>query len=367
MNLRKTSLVLFSVLLLVSCGKKSQDSKTVELQSYPTKVVQSESAQVEILSPVTIKGQDDAEIKPRIDGTILNIYVDEGSVVKKGQKLFKIDSPNAQQALSSAQAAVLNAQALLNTASVNVARIRPLAEKGIVSQVQLQTYENSYQSAAASLAQAKATLAQAQSMMSWTEVSSPINGIVGTIPLRVGNLVNSSSVLTSIANTDNVYAYFSMNEKELTDFLSKSEGATQSEKIKNLPDVSLILADGTTYSEKGKIETISGLVDVNTGSVNFRAIFPNNHGLLRSGASGKISIPRTLNDVMVIPQKATFAKQNKVVLYKVQADSVVEKVITVEALPDGKNYAVTDGLNSGDRIVTDGISTLQNGKKIKPE
>ncbi len=363
MNFKKTSVAIFSVLLLASCGKKAQETQQ-QPDAYPTEVVKKQTANLETSFPVTIKGQEDIDIKPRIDGFIVDIYVDEGSVVRKGQRLFRIDSPQSQQAYTSAQAQVSSAQAQVNTAEVNVARIRPLAEKGIVSNTQLQTYENAYQTSKSTLAQAQATLSQAQATLSWTTVTSPVDGVVGVIPFRQGSLVNSSSVLTTIANINNVYAYFSMNEKELMTMLNRLEGNTQAEKIKQLPEVSLILADGSVYPEKGKVETISGVVDVTTGSVNFRAIFPNKQGLLRSGSSGKIVIPRYLEDVFVIPQKATFAQQDKILVYKVVGDSVSQSIISVQATPDGKNYAVTNGLTDGERIVTDGLITLKNGQKI---
>lgn len=367
MDLKKISVGLFSMLLLISCGNKQNEKTEAPISTYPTLVVKAQGAELESVYPVTIKGQDDVEIRPRIDGFIDAVYVDEGAVVKKGQSLFKINSPSAQQALTTAEATVKSAEASLNTAKLNVDRIRPLAEKGIVSNVQLETYQNAYQSSLAVLNQAKATLLNAQATMSWTNVTSPVNGVVGAIQFRLGSLVNSSNVLTTVANTNNVFAYFSLNEKDLIEFLNKAEGKTQAEKIKNMPPVTLVLADGSVYPEKGKIETISGVVNVSTGSAGFRAEFSNNEGALRSGASGKVTIPNQLENIYVIPQKATFNQQNKVLVYTVQGDSVVQSLITVEPMPDGKNYAVTGGLKDGDRIVTDGVSSLQNGKKIKVE
>ncbi|MDU1905930.1 MAG: efflux RND transporter periplasmic adaptor subunit [Dysgonomonas sp.] len=368
MNLKKTSVAIFSALLLASCGSKSNEEQVQQQpEAYPTEVVNKQNATLETTFPVTIKGQEDIDIKPRIDGNILQIYVDEGSVVRKGQPLFKIDSPSTQQSLTSAEASVQNAQAQVNTGRVNVDRFRPLAEKGIVSNTQLQTYENALASSEAALRQAQASLTNARAMMSWTTVTSPVDGVVGTIPFRLGSLVNSSSVLTTVANINNVYAYFSMNEKELMGFLHDVDGRTQAEKIKNLPPVSLTLADGTMYEEKGKIETISGVVDVTTGSVNLRASFPNKAGVLRSGSSGRITIPKIMEDIFIIPQKSTFAQQDKVLVYKVQGDSVVQNIISVESLPDGKRYVVTSGLTEGDRIVTDGVATLKPGMKISAQ
>ncbi len=357
---------ILSLLVLYSCGNSNNGQPVAAAaQEYPTMVMAEQQVELHSVYPVTIKGQEDIEIRPRIDGFIEAIYVDEGSPVKKGQSLFTINSPQAEQNLTSAKAAVNSAQAAVNTAELNINRIRPLAEKGIISNVQLQTYENAYQSSQASLVQAKAALSQAQSTVSWTNVSSPLDGVVGTIPFRQGSLVNSSNVLTTVSSTGNMFAYFSMNEKELLSFLERNNGSTQTEKIKNMPIITLMLADGTEYNQKGKIETISGVVDINTGSTNLRAKFPNPTGLLRSGTSGKIIIPRMVDSVFVIPQKASFAQQDKILVYKVEGDSVIQKIVEVATTPDGQNYAVFNGLSKGDIIVSDGIATLKNGKKIK--
>jgi membrane fusion protein (multidrug efflux system) len=300
-----------------------------------------------------------------VKGFIDEIYIDEGSVVKAGQVLFKIDSPSSEQELTTTKAALAAAEAQVNTAKINVERIKPLADNGIVSPVQLATYQNAYESAVAARQEAKAAYSNAQVTMDWTRVSSPVNGVVGTLTYRKGSLVDDGDVLTVVANTSNIYAYFSLNEKALEEFLNKLQGSTQAEKIKNAPAVTLTLADGTVYPESGKLETISGVLNVTTGSANFRVAFPNPHGQLRSGTSGTISIPRQLENVLVIPQKATFAQQDKTILYKVQGDSVVQKTVEVIPMPDAHHYVVTGGLNEGDRIVTDGVSTLSNGAKIQ--
>jgi len=365
MRLERFSIGLLTVLLLVSCSRNTQQAQDQEPDVYPTEVLSRQSATLETTFPVTIRGTEDVDIKPRIDGWILDIYVDEGSIVRKGQRLFKIDSPQSQQAVMTAEASVQSAQAQLNTAQVNLDRMRPLAEKGIISNVQILTYENAYQQAQAGVSQAQASLRNARATLSWTDVTSPVDGVVGKINLRQGNLVSNSDVLTTVSSVRNVYANFSLNEKALMDLLSTLEGKTQVEKIKNIPQVALTLNGGVVYPEKGTVETISGVIDITTGSVNLRAEFPNPNGTLKSGASGIISIPRTLNDIFVIPQKSTFQQQDKILVYKVQGDSVVQNIISVLPMPDGKNYAVTDGINEGERIVTDNLISLSNGKKIK--
>lgn len=366
MKRKKISIVFFSLLLLASCGKKTEQ-KSVEIPEYPVMSVKKQSETLQSVYPATIKGQEDIDIRPRIDGFIDAIYIDEGSVVKKGQSLFKINSPQSEQAVRTAEAAVTSAKASVETAELNVNRIRPLAEKGIVSTVQLQTYENAYQSAKASLAQAQATLTNARATLSWTNVTSPVNGVAGSIPYRIGSLVNKENSLTTIANTGNVFVYFSLNEKEMMDLLKDLPGNTQAEKIKNIPDVTLVLANGEVYDEKGKVSTIAGSVNISTGSANFRADFSNPQGLLRSGTSGKVMIPKVMEDIYVIPQKSTLHQQDKILTYKCVGDSAVQTLITVLPTFDGKSYVVTSGLNEGDIVIADGIATLKNGMKIKPK
>jgi len=344
------SLALF--MLFASCkNKKSGQIQSGEVKSYQVQTLKPQYVELQSVFPAILKGQDDVEIKPRVDGFIEAVYVDEGTMVKKGQPLFKINSPSSVKAFE-------EAQANYNTAKLNVGRMRPLAEKNIISKVQLESYENLFDIAKASLEQAKATLG-------WITVTSPVDGVVGTIFYRLGSLINNSSVLAKVASTSNIFAYFSMNEKEIYYFLDKWEGKSKSEKIKNMPDVTLLRSNGTKYNEPGHIATISGVVDQTTGTVNIRVEFPNKNGLLLSGSSGQVIIPQYLDSALVIPQKATFSQQDKTMIYKVQGDSVVQKIIAVTSTPDGKSYVILSGLSIGDNIVVDDIISLSNGQKIK--
>lgn len=342
----------FALLSAASCKPKpAVNTAAAEAKVYPTAVLATQDVAMQTVFPAVLKGVEDIDIKPRIEGYIEAVLIDEGTIVTEGQALFKIGSPSAVQALE-------NAQAVCNTAQTDLDRMRPLADKGIISSVKLKTYENT-------LASAKAALNQARATMGWTTVTSPVNGIVGAVPFRQGSLVTSSSVLTTVANTKTVVANFSMNEKDLLEFMRNAEGNSQAQKIKNMLPVQLELADGSIYEEKGRIETISGVVDAVSGSVNIRAEFPNKQGLLRSGTSGKVIIPKIMKSVLLVPQKSTTNQQDKVLVYKVQGDSVVQTVIQVKTTPDGLNFAVTSGINAGDVIVTDGLATLKNGQKIK--
>jgi membrane fusion protein, multidrug efflux system len=340
------------VMLFASCkSKKSGQMQSVEVKSYQVQTLKPQDVELESVFSAVIKGKDDVEIKPRVEGFIETVYIDEGAGVKKGQPLFKINSPSSVKAFEEAQAD-------FNTAKLDVERMRPLAEKNIISKVQLNSYQNSLDAAKATLDAAKATL-------TWVTVTSPVDGVVGTLTYRLGSLVTSNSVLTTVANTSTLVAYFSMNEKELYEFLLGLKGKTKDEKIRSIPDVKFRMPDGTIYEEPGRIETISGIVDQTSGTVSFRASFPNKNGILLSGTSGNIIISKLLKEALVISQKSTFSQQDKILVYKVQADSVLQDAIKVKSTPDGINYVVLDGLESGDKIVTDGIATLRNGQKIK--
>lgn len=354
---------IIGLVIFNSCNRGSGE-RPASAKEYPTLEVVKQNTILHKTYPATVKGQEDIEIRPRVDGFIEEIYIDEGSVVKKGQPLFRIDSPQSEKEYISAQAQVESAKATVNTALLDVERVRPLSEKGIISDVQLKSAQNAYELALASLAQAEATLRNAAATRSWANITSPVDGIIGTIPYRQGSLVNSQNVLTTVANTGNVYAYFSINEKDLMEMCSRFGVTSQEGIVGNMPKVTLLLPNGDEYTEKGTIETIAGVVSTTTGSVNLRASFPNTGNFLRSGISGKIILPFEIEDVYVIPQEATFALQDKVMVYTVQTDTVRAKTISVLALADGRHYAVTGGLSERQTIVSGGVATLSDGAVI---
>ncbi len=354
-----------TILIMGSCKNNRERTESVSTREYPVLSLEYQTVETYTEHPVSIRGAEDTEIRPRIEGIVKEVYIDEGTVVVAGQALFRIDSPSSEMTLTTAQANVSSAQAAVNTAAIDVERYRPLAEEGIVSETLLRTYENAHQTALATLEQAEAVLKNARTVMEWATVTSPIAGVTGTINYRTGSLVNASNVMTTVANTTDVYAYFSLNEKKLDEFLIGLEGQTQTEKIKNIPPVTLFLAGGKAYSQKGQVETITGTVDITTGTANFRVRFPNIKGELRSGNSGNIRIPTYWDKALLIPQDATFSLQDKTIVYKLVADSVVQQDIIVRSMPDGAQYIVNEGLHEGDRIVTEGINTLSQGMKIR--
>ncbi|MFT4033261.1 MAG: efflux RND transporter periplasmic adaptor subunit [Siphonobacter sp.] len=360
------------VALCVSCGKtedKKKDSQPDQPKDYPVVTVEPQSTVLDTDYPATLQGQQNTEIRPKIDGYIDKIYVDEGATVRKGQPLFRIFAPQYEQDVRNAQAAIKIAEADVNAAQMQVNKVRPLVEKDIISKYELESAEYTLQSKKGTLAQAQATLANARTNLGYTTVTSPVDGVIGLLPLKLGSLVSSSTstALTTVSSIQNVYAYFSLTEKQLLDFFRDAKGNTIQQKLKTVPPVSLVLSDGTIYSRKGRVETASGLVTTETGSASFRATFPNPEGFLRSGATGSVRLSSKVNDALIIPQKTTYELQGKHLVYVVGADSTVKSTeVFVKPTNDGQSFIVERGLKKGERIVLEGISTLKDGTKIKP-
>jgi membrane fusion protein (multidrug efflux system) len=297
------------------------------------------------------------------------LFVDEGSVVKKGQLLFRISAPLYEQGVRTAEANVKIAQADLNAAHMQVNKVRPLVEKNIISSYELQSATYMEQSKQAALAQANATLINARTNLSYATIYSPANGVIGTIPFKIGSLVSSTTTqpLTTVSNIQKIYAYFSINEKKELDFFMNTKGKTLEEKLSTFPPVTLMLPNGIVYDQKGRIETIGGLINLTTGSVSLRATFPNPSGLIRSGSSATIQIPETLDSVLLVPQSATYQIQGKLFIYVSGTDSTVHTTaIQVNANTAGQYYVVEQGLKPGDNIVVNGIGNLREGLAIIP-
>jgi len=376
--MRKVTTLFFSMsigMLLASCGnnddaKKAAAAAAAGPQAYPVFAVKSQTTELNSDYPATIEGIQNIDIRPKVDGFIDKILVDEGAVVKKGQLLFTIMAPQYEQEVRTARAAISSAEADVHAAQLQVNKTRPLVEKDIISKYDLDAAQLTLQSRKAALAQARATLANAQVNLGYTSITSPVNGIVGSIPFRNGSLVSSSSTepLTTIANTSKVYAYFSLNEKQLLDFSKTYKGNTLAQQMANIPAVSLVLADGTVYAQNGKIESINSQINTNTGSASLRATLPNPIALLKSGGSASVRIPQKVENAILVPQKSTIDLQGKKFVY-VLGDSakVISTEIQIMDLAKDKFYVVTKGLKAGDKIVLEGFQSLKDGVKIKPE
>ncbi|MEL7587289.1 MAG: efflux RND transporter periplasmic adaptor subunit [Prolixibacteraceae bacterium] len=364
--------ILFSLMAASSCSRNpgaGQAGAAGQIREYQVMEIKKDSITLYKDYPTTLQGQQTVEIRAKIAGYIEEILVDEGDRVKKGQVLFRINANDVLAMVRSAEAQVKVAEAEIETASINLEKTKPLVEKEIVSSFNLKSAEAALLAREAQLAQAKANLANAKATLQYAVITSPTDGIIGNFPYRVGSLVSSASAqpLTSISNTTNMFAYFSMNEKEFLGLTQGLEGATLQKKLAGLPPVQLILADNSVHEIPGNIETASGLIDIQTGSVNLRAAFPNPSGILRSGSSGKVRLPRHLNDAIIIPQKAAFELQGKHFVYVVGEENKVRNT-EIEVLTGNlkESYVVTGGLKAGDQIVIEGIAGLRNDTPIKP-
>lgn len=355
----KKSYLILSILLtasLFSC--KKEEVATKEMPAMPYKVVEIQKSNTTLIAeyPVTLEGVTDVEIRAKVDGYIEKIYVDEGQEVRKGQPLFKLETLTATQDAGAAKAKVTAAQ-------VEVNRLKPLVDRKIISDVQLET-------AKANLASAVSTYQSIIARINYATIKSPVNGIVGTLPMRVGSYVSSQTAepLTRVSDISSIYAYFSVNEKQQLDIMMNADGKSFQEKVNKMLPVNLVLSNGMAYEQTGKIETFSGQADSQTGSFNVRAKFSNTNKLLRSGGSGTIQIPTNLSDVIIIPQSASLELQDKRITLIVDKDNKVKTVaIEVRAVSGGKFYVVDKGLNVGDKVLLEGIGIITEGTAIKPE
>lgn len=357
-----------AVMMLSSCSGTQQQQ--VPAPQIGIMTVAYGSANLEDSYPATIKGRTDIAIRPQVTGFITKVHVDEGQRVHKGQALFTLDQVQYEAAVESAKAAVNVANAAVSTAQLTADNKKMLYGKNIISEYEWQMAENALAQAKAQLAQAEAGLVNAKKNLAYTVVTAPCEGVVGSIPNREGSLASPSSTqaLTTISDNSEVYAYFSLNEKDILSLTNN--GTTTLEKaIKDMPAVQLKLADGTIYGESGKIATISGVIDNTTGAANVRALFNNTNGMLRSGSTGTILIPHQVDSAILIPQKATFEIQNLRYVYVVNdSNKTASTRIEIMSQNDGKNFVVTSGLKVGDRIAVEGVGiSLKDGMTITPK
>ena len=352
--------------VLAACGGGQNGMKMGDDQFAVEAVTTTSSNQAEHY-PATIKGLQDIEIRPQVSGFIVKLCVDEGATVRKGQALFQIDPTQYKAIYDQAKAAVASAKANLETLTATEANKKMLHEQKIISDFEYQTAVNNLLSAKASLAQAEASYAAAEQNLGFCTVTSPSDGVIGTFPYRVGALVSPSVAepLTTVSQIGDMYVYFSMTEKQLLD-LTRA-GGTLKEQLEKMPAVQLQLADGTMYADSGRIDAVSGVIDQTTGSVSMRAIFPNKQNVLRSGGMANVVFPYTMENIILIPQTATQEIQDKKFVYVLQPDNTLKHTeVQISNLNDGKNYIVTGGLKAGDKIVVEGVQTLQDGQKITP-
>lgn len=313
----------------------------------------------------TIRGRQDIEIYPQVGGTLTKVCVAEGQRVKNGQTLFIIDQVPYEAALQTALANVEVAKATLATSQLTYDSKQELFKENVVSSFDLSTAKNSLLAAKAQLAQAKAQEISARNNLSYTVVKSPSDGVVGTLPYRVGALVSASlpQPLTTVSDNSDMYVYFSMTENQLLGLIRQY--GSKDEALKQMPAIHLQLNDKSDYPQEGKIETISGVIDRSTGTVSLRAVFPNKEGLLHSGGAGNVIIPVQKTAAVVIPQVATYEIQDKRYVFKVADGKAQSSPVQVTAVNGGQEFVVDEGLTPGEVIIVEGVGLLREGTPIQ--
>jgi len=356
--MRKLSYISFicASLLLISCGDDQGGQQQAQgPMPYPVIEIPETDVTGYTTYPVSIEGKVNSAVRAKVSGYITAVLVDAGEKVRKGQTLFRLETATLNQEANAAQANV-------NAAQVEVDKLKPLVDKGIISAVQLET-------AKARLAQAKAGYSSVAASIGYATIKSPVDGYVGSINFREGSLVSPAdpTPLTVVSDIDEVYAFYSMNERDYLNFIQNAEGESKEEKIANFPPVQLMLVNGEIYSEEGKIETVTGQVDRSTGTVGFRAIFPNPNRILASGNSGNILIPKIYENVAVVPEASSFEQQGKVHVYIVQGDTVANSRV-IEVRDRVNNLiVVASGIEAGEKIVAKGVGALRNGTPVQPQ
>lgn len=364
-------LLLSVSIILSSCQDNAEAgaARKMPVREFPVIALQTMDVRSENKYPATIQGVENIGIRAKVDGYIQTIYVDEGEFVRKGEPLFQLETQAMSQNANAAQSNIQVAEAQVHVAQVEVDRLKPLVEKNIISEVQLRTAEANLASAQSRVEQAKSQYKSVKESIGYTRITSPVSGYVGRIPFRQGTLVgrNESMPLTYVSNIENVYIYFALNEKDFLNFTIGLKGTSIQEKIDSMPAVEFIMANGERYKHKGEIETITGQIDPRTGTINFRAKFPNPESILRDGGSGMISVPTKYENVLVVPLQSTYEMQGRKFVFQVNGgDSLRSNPIESLAVVDNK-VLVSSGVEAGDVILAAGIGNVRNGMVIQPE
>ena len=348
---------------LVSCGL---DMPKETQSSFETMTVEKSDIELPYKFSAKMKGQNDVTVTPQVSGQLMKICVTEGQQVKKGQTLFIIDQRNAQLELEAAQANLQAALAQENSAKLEYESNKNLFEKKIVSSYMLNNSENSYKQAQASVAQARASVNRAKVNLGFCTITANVSGIIGEIPVRVGDQVSPMTQLTMLSGNTTMYAEFSVTEAIVEAMVKEGMDAKDVEKyMANLPAATFVMKNGTEYPHKGRVVSLTGVVNDATGSLTSKVSFPNPDGHLYSGIQGTIVMPFAEKGVIVVPQYAVVRLQDKSMVYKVKADSTATAIdVTTEDTGNGKDFIVTSGLNPGDKIVTTGANNVTEGQRV---
>lgn len=357
MNMRSWCLGLCAACMLAACSEG---------------IVQEEAATYPVASPVVtdtayfdeyvaqLAAQQNVELRARLEGFIEQIHVDEGQAVREGQLLFTIGSKEYAQEALRAQAAARSAEAELQAARIELQNTGKLKDKNIVSASELDMMRAKVDAAEARVAEAKAAATRAEMDLAYTQVKAPFDGVINRIPNKRGSLVEVGTLLTSISNTDEVFAYFNLGEADYLDMVTTTRGD-------RAEDVSLVLANGMAFPAKGVIETTESEFDATTGNIAFRARFKNPDGILKHGGTGKVRVRNALARAMLVPQKATFEVQGNTYVYVVDAEGIARMRAVQPSHRVEQDFVVASGLAADERFLLEGVQRVRDGDRITVE
>jgi RND family efflux transporter MFP subunit len=359
------ALLLATVSFAVGCGKTNAAPAIPAPEVEVASVVQQD---VPIVSEwvATLDGYVNAQIQPQVSGYIVRQTYKEGSFVRKGQVLFQIDPRPLHALLDQANAQLAQTQAQLGKTEMDVDRDTPLAKERAIAQSQLDNDIQANRAAKAAVKAAEAQVEQARLNLEFTEVKSLVDGMAGIAQVQIGNLVNPTTVLTSVSKINPIKAYFSISEQEYIHFADRINADAQKATPSNGPPFELILADGSVYPDKGTGLLANRQVDVSTGSIQIVCSFPNPQNFLRPGQFGRLrAAPEVRRGALLVPQKAVSELQGSYQVAVVGADNKVSIRAVKVGDRVGPMWIVAGGVKSGEQVVVEGLQKVQNGGTVR--
>lgn len=351
----------FICLFITGCTANGNEEQNHEKPVFPVAEVFVDDIDLEVEYVADIHAAQNVEVRARVEGYLEEILIDEGKPVKKGQLLFKINDQEYRSQLAQAQAAIKTAEAEAKAAELEKERIKMLVDKGVISKTELNLADAKLIAANAKIEEAKAAESATAVKLANTQIRSPFDGIIDRIPYKVGSLINEGTLLTTVSDISTVNAYFNVSEIEYLEYLKKMKDSSN-----NFSETTLYLADGSEYSEKGKIETMESEIEENTGAIAFRARFKNPDGILKHGSSGKIKLKKTIHKAIIIPQKSVIEIQDKNYVFVLQKDNTVKMKSFLPKARKGHFYLIEKGLAPGDKIIYEGVLNLKEDMEIFP-
>ncbi len=362
MKIYRNLYLLLAGVSMAGCASRSETPKQPDKPSVPIIQLIRQDAELDHDYAGHIEAVQNVEVRSRLAGYLDNILVDEGQSVRKGQLLFQLNPAEYQVKVDEAQASLESAQAQQQSVEVEMDRVKLLVDKDVISATELKLARAKMATARAAIDQAKAALATARLLVSLTGIRAPFDGLINRLPFKRGSSIDQGALLTTISDLSRMYVYVNISEKEYLAFARKRRDPQQA----TVQEVELLLADGSPYPHKGKIETTETVFEGNSGTIAFRAAFPNPNRLLRHGATGKIRMTTDVDDAVLVPQKAVFEVQDKNFVYVVDGGNKVRTRPFVPQSRINQFYVVRSGLKPGDRVVYEGIQQLRDGMAITP-